>query len=122
MKVNKNTLIERLAPQLGGRRAATAAVEAVLDTIVRAVVAGDTVSVTGFGAFEPVEHASRLARNPQTGEKVKVPARRVPRFRPHERFKDLADSRRALPMAGSSIRKDPKGTHAGALASARDAA
>ncbi|WP_406205384.1 HU family DNA-binding protein [Kitasatospora sp. NBC_01560] len=112
MNVNRQKLIDRLAPQLGGRRAAAAAaLEAVLDTIVRAVVDGDTVSVTGFGSFEPAHRASRPARNPQNGARVTIPARTVPRFRPHERFKDLAAGLRELPEGVSSIRKDPKGTH-----------
>ncbi|AUY50430.1 HU family DNA-binding protein [Streptomyces sp. CB01881] len=118
MNVNKNTLVDRVAPQLGSRRAAAEAVEVVLDTIARALAEGNSVSVTGFGTFEPAQHASRLARNPQTGDRVTIPARRVPRFRPHQRLKDLTDGRRALPEAGSSIRKDPKGTRA----AARDAA
>ncbi|WP_431681270.1 HU family DNA-binding protein [Kitasatospora sp. KL5] len=111
MNVNKNALIDRVAPQLGSRRAAAEAVEVVLDTIARTLAEGSSVSVTGFGVFEPAERASRLARNPQTGDRVTIPARRVPRFRPHQRLKDLTDGRRPLPTVGSSIRKDPKGTH-----------
>ncbi|WP_327074467.1 HU family DNA-binding protein [Kitasatospora purpeofusca] len=114
MAVNKQQLINRLAPQLGGRRAAALALDAVLDTIVRAVVAGDTVSVTGFGRFEASDRATRLARNPQTGERVQVPAYRAPAFRAGERFKDLVAQRRELPSTGNSIRKDPKGTYVSA--------
>ncbi len=111
MTVNKRVLIDRLAPALGGRRPAARAVEAVLDAIVRAVVDGEHVSVTGFGTFQAVEVASRSARNPQTGGRVVVPARRVPRFRAHERFRDFADGRREMPQEGSVTRKDPKGTY-----------
>ncbi|MFJ6775582.1 HU family DNA-binding protein [Kitasatospora sp. NPDC091257] len=111
MTVNKRVLIDRIAPALGGRRPAALAVEAVLDVIVRAVVDGEQVSVTGFGTFQVVEIASRTARNPKTGDTMVVPARRVPRFRPHSRFRDFADGRRGVPQDGSAIRKDPKGTH-----------
>lgn len=82
MTVNKRVLIDRLAPALGGRQPAARAIEAVLDAIVRAVVEGEPVSVTGFGTFETVQAASRNARNPQTGGKVVVPARRVPASAP----------------------------------------
>ncbi|MFF4819878.1 HU family DNA-binding protein [Kitasatospora sp. NPDC001309] len=111
MTVNKRVLIDRLAPVLGGRRPAALAIEGVFDAIVRAVVDGESVSVTGFGTFGAVQAATRNARNPQTGGTVVVPARRVPRFRAHERFRDLADGRRDLPQEGSAIRKDPKGTY-----------
>ncbi|MEV7926070.1 HU family DNA-binding protein [Kitasatospora sp. NPDC088779] len=111
MTINKRVLIDRIAPVLGGRQPAARAIEAVLDAIVRAVVEGEPVAVTGFGTFEAVETASRNARNPKTGGRIVVPARRVPRFRPHSRFRDLADGRRDLPQDGSAIRKDPKGTH-----------
>ncbi|MFB8235504.1 HU family DNA-binding protein [Kitasatospora purpeofusca] len=113
MAINKQHLVARLAPQLGGQRAATRALEAVLDTIVRAVVAGDAVTITGFGRFEAADRAARTGRNPQTGEFVQVPAHRAPAFRPGERFKDLVAERRALPGEGNSIRKDPKGTYTG---------
>ncbi|MFJ6380165.1 HU family DNA-binding protein [Kitasatospora sp. NPDC092039] len=111
MTVNKRVLIDRIAPTLGGRRPAARAVEAILDVIVRAVVDGEQVSVTGFGTFQAVEIGSRTARNPKTGTVVQVPARRVPRFRPHARFRDFADGRRGVPQDGIAIRKDPKGTH-----------
>lgn len=108
--MNKAQLVEAVAEQLGGRRAAAEAVDAVLDTIVRTVTAGDRVSVTGFGTFEPVDRAPRLARNPQTGERVKVKKTRVPRFRPGQGFKDLVSGSKKLPKNGPSVKKAPKGS------------
>jgi DNA-binding protein HU-beta len=108
--MNKAQLVEAVAEQLGGRRAAAEAVDAVLDTIVRTVTAGDRVSVTGFGTFEPVERSARFARNPQTGERVKVKQTRVPRFRPGQGFKDLVSGSKKLPKAGPSVKKAPKGS------------
>jgi len=66
--VNKAQLVEAIADKVGGRQQAAEAVDAVLDAIVRATVAGDRVSVTGFGSFEKVDRPARYARNPQTGE------------------------------------------------------
>jgi len=108
--VNKAQLVEAVAEQLGGRKAAAEAVDAVLDTMVRAVVAGDRVSVTGFGTFEKVERSARFARNPQTGERVKVKKTAVPRFRPGQGFKDLVSGSKKLPKEGPSVKKAPKGS------------
>ena len=79
--MNKAQLVEAIADKLGGRQQAADAVDAVLDAIVRAVVGGDRVSVTGFGSFEKVDRPARYARNPQTGERVRVKKTSVPRFR-----------------------------------------
>ncbi|WP_042373755.1 HU family DNA-binding protein [Streptacidiphilus neutrinimicus] len=108
--MNKAQLVEAVAEQLGGRRAAAEAVDAVLDTIVRAVTAGDRVSVTGFGTFEKVDRAARFARNPQTGDRVKVKKTAVPRFRPGQGFKDLVSGSKKLPKSGVAVRKAPKGS------------
>jgi DNA-binding protein HU-beta len=108
--LNKAHLVVAVAEQLGGRKAAAEAVDAVLDTMVRAVVAGDRVSVTGFGTFEKVDRSARFARNPQTGEKVKVKKTSVPRFRPGQGFKDLVSGSKKLPKEGPSVKKAPKGS------------
>ena len=108
--MNKTQLIEAVAEQLGGRRAAAEAVDAVLDTIVRAVVAGDRVTVTGFGSFEKAERQARQASNPQTGERVHIEATAVPRFRPRQGFKDLVSGAKELPETGPATKKAPKGS------------
>ena len=108
--MNKAQLVEAVAEQLGGRRAAAEAVDAVLDTIVRQVTAGERVSVTGFGTFEKVDRSARFARNPQTGERVKVKKTAVPRFRPGQGFKDLVSGSKKLPKTGPSVKKAPKGS------------
>jgi DNA-binding protein HU-beta len=119
--MNKAQLVEAVAARLPGdypskaaaRRAATDAVDTVLDTITRTVVHGDRVSITAFGTFEPVDRAARHARNPQTGERVKVKGIRVPRFRPGQGFKDLTSGAKKLPKAGTALRKAPKGSITG---------
>ncbi|GAO08664.1 DNA-binding protein HU [Streptomyces lydicamycinicus] len=106
--MNKNLLIEDVATKLGSRAAAAEAVEAVFDSIVRAVADGKSVRVTGFGSIAPVERPARFARNPQTGERVQVQATRAVRFRPGASFKALVDGTKALPQHGSAIKKAPK--------------
>ncbi|WP_069815018.1 HU family DNA-binding protein [Streptomyces sp. TP-A0874] len=115
--MNKAQLVEAIADKLGGRQNAADAVDAVLDAIVRAVVAGDRVSVTGFGSFEKVDRPARYARNPQTGERVRVKKTSVPRFRAGQGFKDLVSGSKKLPKSGEvSVKKAPKGSLTGGAA------
>ncbi|MET9803236.1 HU family DNA-binding protein [Streptomyces sp. NPDC006368] len=112
--MNKAQLVEAIADKMGGRQQAADAVDAVLDAIVRAVVAGDRVSVTGFGSFEKVDRPARYARNPQTGERVRVKKTSVPRFRAGQGFKDLVSGSKKLPKGGEvAVKKAPKGSLSG---------
>ncbi|KJY42227.1 DNA-binding protein [Streptomyces sp. NRRL B-1568] len=121
--MNKAQLVEAIADKLGGRQQAADAVDAVLDAIVRAVVAGDRVSVTGFGSFEKVDRPARYARNPQTGERVRVKKTSVPRFRAGQGFKDLVSGSKKLPKGGEvSVKKAPKGSLSGGKVTAKAAA
>jgi DNA-binding protein HU-beta len=115
--VNKAQLVEAIADKVGGRQQAAEAVDAVLDAIVRATVAGDRVSVTGFGSFEKVDRPARYARNPQTGERVRVKKTSVPRFRAGQGFKDLVSGSKKLPRGGEvAVKKAPKGSLTGGAA------
>jgi len=87
--VNKAELIEALSGRLGDRKSATAALDAVLSEIQNAVTKGDKVSITGFGVFEKRVRAARTARNPRTGEAVKVKKTSVPAFRAGASFRDM---------------------------------
>ncbi|ALV33297.1 HU family DNA-binding protein [Streptomyces sp. CdTB01] len=122
--MNKAQLVEAIADKLGGRQQAADAVDAVLDAIVRATVAGDRVSVTGFGSFEKVDRPARYARNPQTGERVRVKKTSVPRFRAGQGFKDLVSGSKKLPRGGEvAVKKAPKGSlTGGATATVKKAA
>ncbi|RXS73084.1 HU family DNA-binding protein [Streptomyces sp. TM32] len=121
--MNKAQLVEAIADKLGGRQNAAEAVDAVLDAIVRAVVSGDRVSVTGFGSFEKVDRPARYARNPQTGERVRVKKTSVPRFRAGQGFKDLVSGSKKLPKGGEvSVKKAPKGSLTGGAAIKKAAA
>ncbi|MGW2638007.1 HU family DNA-binding protein [Streptomyces sp. NPDC001348] len=115
--MNKAQLVEAIADKMGGRQQAADAVDAVLDAIVRAVVGGDRVSVTGFGSFEKVDRPARYARNPQTGERVRVKKTSVPRFRAGQGFKDLVSGSKKLPRGGEvAVKKAPKGSLTGGAA------
>ncbi len=105
--VNKAELIEALAGRLGDRKSATAALDAVLAEIQGAVTKGDKVSITGFGVFEKRVRAARTARNPRTGESVKVKKTSVPAFRAGAGFKDMVAAGKVpkVAKAAASVKK-----------------
>lgn len=88
--MNKQELIDAVATRVGvDKRTANNAVEAVVDTVQRAVAKGEKVSITGFGVFEKVDRAARMGRNPATGEQVRVKKTSVPKFRAGSQFKGV---------------------------------
>ncbi|QFG69004.1 HU family DNA-binding protein [Ornithinimicrobium pratense] len=122
--MNKTELIEALAPRLGGRPQAAAAVEAVVDLVLREVAAGRSVGITGFGTFEKVDRAPRTGRNPRTGEPVPIAGTSTPRFRPGAYFKDVVADPSGLPphgLAGARVGSDGRLERTGAPSSVRRA-
>ncbi len=108
--MNKAELIDALTAKLNvDRRQATEAVENVVDTIVRAVHKGDSVTITGFGVFEQRRRAARVARNPRTGETVKVKPTSVPAFRPGAQFKAVVAGAQKLPAEGPAVKRGAVG-------------
>jgi DNA-binding protein HU-beta len=104
--MNKAELIDELTKKLGtDRRTATDAVEHIVDTIVRAVNKGESVTITGFGVFEKRRRAARVARNPRTGETVKVRPTWVPAFRPGAQFKLVVAGKQKLSASGPAVKR-----------------
>jgi DNA-binding protein HU-beta len=93
--VNKAELIDALAVRLGEKKTASVALDAVLAEIQAQVTKGDKVSITGFGVFEKRVRAARMARNPRTGDAVKVKKTAVPAFRAGAGFKEMVATGRA---------------------------
>jgi DNA-binding protein HU-beta len=93
--VNKGDLIAHVSLEASvSKRVATEVVDAIIETVKRSVARGERVSIPGFGTFEKRLRAPRMARNPQTGKKVPVPAMSVPVFRPGQDFKDACRGRK----------------------------
>ncbi|MBD3181681.1 DNA-binding protein [Candidatus Poribacteria bacterium] len=67
-------------------------VDAVLDAIKNALAEGDKVSLIGFGTFSVKERAAREGRNPRTGEKIQIEAKKVPAFKPGKELKEMVAS------------------------------
>lgn len=98
--MNKTDLINQLAERLeGDKKAAQTAVEGFIDLVQREVQRGRSVSISGFGVFEKRARAARTARNPRTGDAVKVKKTTVPAFRPGKYFKDVISGAVKLPKA-----------------------
>ena len=98
--MNKSELLKALEVKLGSRKAASDALEAVVDTIIREVAKGGSVGITGFGTFEKVARAARTGRNPRTGETVRIRKTSVPKFRPGTQFKEYVAAPSKMPKSG----------------------
>ncbi|MEU8393501.1 HU family DNA-binding protein, partial [Micromonospora sp. NPDC048843] len=116
--MNKAELIEALAVRLGDRKMATAALDAVLTEVQAAVTKGEKVAITGFGAFEKRVRGARTARNPRTGEAVKVKKTSVPTFRPGAGFKEMVASGK-VPKATVATKKTATSTATAKAASTK---
>jgi DNA-binding protein HU-beta len=121
--VNRAELIDQIRDRLGAdKKTAESAVDAVLDTIQRAVAAGERVAITGFGVFEKVDRAARTGRNPRTGETVKVKKTSVPKFRPGTQFKGVVSgSIKLAKVADAATKAAAKSTATTARAAAKTA-
>ena len=88
--MNKQALVEVVQGKLGGTKVqAEEIVDTMFDAIIGAMKKGDDVSIAGFGIFSVKARAARMARNPKTGEQVKVAAKKVPKFRAAKALKDM---------------------------------
>ena len=87
--MNKTELINAVAEKAElSKKDAEAAVTAMIDAITGALVEGEKVQLVGFGAFEVKARAERIGRNPRTKEEIKIPASKVPVFKPGKALKD----------------------------------
>ena len=87
--MNKGELVAKVAKDCDLRKAAAEkALSSVLGAITDAVAAGDKVTLIGFGTFSVAERAAREGRNPQSGKKIKIPAKKVVRFKVGSKLAD----------------------------------
>jgi len=87
--MNKGELVDRIAQRATvTKKQADAVLSAAIETIMDAVSEGDKVTLVGFGSFERRDRKEREGRNPKTGEKMLIPATKVPAFSAGKLFKD----------------------------------
>ena len=87
--MNKAELINDAAEKAGlSKKDTEAVINAAIDVISQCLAEGDKVQLVGFGAFEVKARAERIGRNPRTKEEIKIPASKVPVFKPGKALKD----------------------------------
>jgi len=90
--MTKAELVEEVT-QLGDltRRDGEVIVDTIFDAVIGALKQGDKIEIRGFGSFRIRQRKPRIGRNPKTGAKVDVPAKRVPYFKPSKELRDLVN-------------------------------
>ena len=86
--MNKGDLVKDVAKVINTKKEAQAAVDCVFSTIAKALKKEDTVTLVGFGTFKVGQRKARKGRNPQTGEEIKIKAKKVAKFVPGRALKD----------------------------------
>lgn len=87
--MTKEQMIEKMAKDAGiTKRAASNAINTFFDSVTSALKKGQKVSFVGFGTFTTSKRKARTGRNPQTGASIKIPAARVPKFKPGKKLRD----------------------------------
>jgi integration host factor subunit beta len=94
--MTKADLVEKVT-RLGDltRRDGEVIVETIFDSVITALQGGDKIEIRGFGSFRIRQRNPRIGRNPKTGERVEVPAKRVPYFKPSKELRDLVNPEEA---------------------------
>jgi DNA-binding protein HU-beta len=87
--MTKSQLVQRLAEATElSKKQADAVLQKLVDVTVNSVRKGDPVKIPGLGTFRKVQTKARMGRNPQTGEQIKIPARKKVRFSVAKTFKE----------------------------------
>ena len=73
------------------RRDSEVIVDTIFDSVIGALKKGDKIEIRGFGSFRIRQRKPRVGRNPKTGAKVEVPAKRVPYFKPSKELRDMVN-------------------------------
>ena len=86
--MTKQDLVNEVAKIGITKKQAAAAIDAVIDAVKGALAEGDRVNLVGFGSFSVRQRAAREGRNPRTGKKLKIAAKKVPVFKPGKELKE----------------------------------
>jgi DNA-binding protein HU-beta len=86
--MNKGDLVNEVDKVVSNKKEAQAAVDCVFESITKALKKKDTVTLVGFGTFKVDKRKARKGRNPQTGEEIKIKAKKVPKFVAGKALKD----------------------------------
>ncbi len=90
--MTKADLIEEVARVVEfTRKESEVIVESIFDAVVKSLKENDKIEIRGFGSFRTRQRQARIGRNPKTGSRVEVPAKRIPYFKPSKELKDLVN-------------------------------
>src|SRR6266571_786056 len=81
-------------------------VETIFDSVVHSLRAGDKIEIRGFGSFRTRQRKPRVGRNPKTGARVDVPAKKIPYFKPSKELKDIVNTS-ASPVPAAAVQTSP---------------
>ena len=82
------------------RKESETIVETIFDSIIAALQKGEKIEIRGFGSFRTRDRRGRVGRNPKTGAKVEVPAKKIPFFKPSKELKDFVNNAGVQASAG----------------------
>ncbi len=101
--MTKADLVEKVT-ELGDltRRDGEVIVDTIFESVIGALQGGDKIEIRGFGSFRIRQRNPRIGRNPKTGARVEVPAKRVPYFKPSKELRDLVNPDEAKPATATT--------------------
>ena len=103
--MNRQEFVERLADKTGfTKKDARKAIDSVIDIINETVAKNEAVNITGFGKFEPRARKESKRMNPQTGERINVPAKVVPAFKPGKNLREIVGKKLKAVGTGDHLR------------------
>src|SRR5271157_663589 len=83
-------------------------VETIFESVVRSLRAGDKIEIRGFGSFRTRQRKPRVGRNPKTGDRVEVPAKKIPFFKPSKELKDMVNDYVEPPAPAATPTSEPQ--------------
>jgi integration host factor subunit beta len=89
------------------RKESETIVETIFESIIQSLQKGEKIEIRGFGSFRTRQRRGRVGRNPKTGAKVEVPAKKIPFFKPSKELKDFVNSAEAQASAGAASGNTP---------------
>lgn len=109
--MTKADLIEEISRSAEmSRKDSELIVETVFESIIHSLRSGEKIEIRGFGSFRTRERKSRVGRNPKTGARVEVPAKKIPFFKPSKELKDVINGRQSQsPAAQDGTPEGPAG-------------
>lgn len=96
MSMNKTDLINAVASDTGMTKVdAEKAIKSTIDAVTNELASGGNVTLIGFGTFSVIERAARMGKNPQTGESIKIPAKKVAKFKPGKSLAEMVAAKKS---------------------------